>query len=155
MEGLFRQQKYDEPKKFCVYEGPLDAANYWQYFRIISEDYHMLRFYQLFTNKNDNDEQKTDDDNSTQASPPTFNSKVTCHNLIYNYSVSLTNGTDYQDLDSFIIHRFLFRGLIQLSEIVFNNAIKYRLPLLIYVRPSHFTPHTNSNVTLKSSQTEE
>ena len=43
-----------KPTVFCLYEGPLDTLNFWQSFRLASEDLPTMHFYQSFTNGTSN-----------------------------------------------------------------------------------------------------
>ena len=60
---------YGLESEFCVYEGPKDDLNYWRYFRLIVEDYSMLRFYQIIDHQENG----------------IVRNKVTCYDLGYNF----------------------------------------------------------------------
>lgn len=64
LEALFGQES-----EFCVYEGPKDSLNYWRYFRLVAEDFGMIRFYEMF------------DD----LPGGTVRNKVTCYDLVYDF----------------------------------------------------------------------
>lgn len=121
MEKLYAQEH-----EFCVYEGPSDSLNYWRYFRLIAEDFGMIRFYEIFED----------------APSLTVRNKVTCYDLKYDFQITLENKSEYSDLDQFILHRFVFRRPAKLSEHLWNAAIKRRQPLLIYVRDLHHNEHS-------------
>lgn len=86
----------------------------------------MMKFYEVI-----------DDGSGAQGldSHSTFErNKITCYDTIYNTSVSLTDHTNYEDLDSFILHRVIFRRPVKLTEMLWTAAIKRRQPLLVYLR---------------------
>ena len=75
--------------KFCLYEGPKDNVNYWRYFRIISEDYQFVRFFQIFT------DHKTTNSNIDQKEENVIGNKVTCFDTDYGFNVSLNDQKDF------------------------------------------------------------
>ena len=75
---------------FCLYKGPMDLENYQQTLRILAEDMNQMKFY-------------TEIDNST------IGNTFSCHDLNYDFNITLENCTDVDKLQNVILFRLIFR----------------------------------------------
>ena len=80
----------DVYSQFCLYQGPMDLENYWQTLKILAEDMNQMKFF-------------TQIDNSTKGN--TFS----CHDLNYDFNVTLKNCKDQDKLQNLILYRLIFR----------------------------------------------